>query len=130
MRWVLIGLLFLGCAAPTGNDDGPAPGMAYLTITNGLPGYDIVEICWRLVDDPQYPDYIESFWRWSWGYRDGGPLEPGESVSFEVEPDLYDIQCVGKLGSTYTRYDVEITLDGYAWRVTPPPDEDDEDDPY
>jgi hypothetical protein len=117
MRWLPIGLLLLGCAVTTGDGDGSRSGMAELTFINGLKSYDITDIYYRLVDDPKYPGAPESFWRWHWGYREG-PLEPGESVSFEVEPDLYDLRCVGRLGATYTRYDVEITEEGYIWEVT------------
>jgi hypothetical protein len=116
MRWLPIGLLLLGCAASTGDGDGP--GRILLTIVNGLREYDITDIYYRLVDDPKYPDYPKTFWRWHWGGYYEDPLKPGGSISFEVEPDIYDMRCKGELGATYTLYDMEITEDGYTWEVT------------
>jgi hypothetical protein len=130
MRWLPIGLLLLGCAMPTGEGDGPEPGMAELTFVNGLGWFNITDIYYRLVEDPKYPNYPESFWRWHWGYGEE-PLAPDESISFEVEPGLYDIRCVswsrhpGDDGEhVYSRYDVEIPAEGYTWTVV----RDDEDE--
>jgi hypothetical protein len=110
MRWLSIGLLFLGCAVPAGHD----PGMADLTFKNSLREFAIVGVYYRLAELPGYP---ESYWDVN-RICNEGPLEPGEEISFDVEPNLYDLRCVGEFGATYTRYEVEITEEGYTWEVT------------
>jgi len=97
--------LLLACATPTENEPEPT----YLTCVNGLRGYNIVEVNWRKTID----------WDSDWyTYSRYGKLEPGESVKIELEPDNYNLRCIGEMGAKYARYNVEITADGYTWEVT------------
>jgi len=64
----------------------------------------------------------DGYWRWHWGYNEDS-LEPGDRVSLEVEPGLYDIRL--KAITPYpdsdfdkTRFDALITENGYTWELT------------
>jgi hypothetical protein len=37
----------------------------------------------------------------------------------EIEPGSYDLRADGELGARYTRYDIDITEEGYTWEVSP-----------
>jgi len=44
-------------------------------------------------------------------------IVPGDSIGIGVEPGSYDIQIVDEDGDTYTRWDQEVTEEGYRWAV-------------
>lgn len=110
MRWFLTSLaalLLLGCATPTDNDD-LEPGLADLTITNGLEWRNITDVLVRLLDESP-----------SWERLGPVEIEPGESVDLVMGTGAYDIRCEAEAEATYTCYDIEITEEGYTWEITP-----------
>ncbi len=118
---VFLAALPLACTSPTGDDGGPTPGYVYLTVINETDGSSITDIYYRWADDTD-GDVPDGYWRWHWGYNEDS-LEPGDRVSLEVEPGLYDIRL--KAITPYpdsdfdkTRFDALITENGYTWELT------------
>ncbi len=118
---VFLAALLPACSSPTENDGGPAPGCVYLTVINATDGSSITDIYYRWADDTD-GDVPDGYWRWHWGYY-GNWLEPGDHVSLEVEPGLYDIRLIAitpypDSDFDKTRFDALITEDGYIRELT------------
>jgi hypothetical protein len=65
------------------------------------------------------PSDIEGYWSVGDLLHGEGPLAPGDSFRVEIEPGSYDLRADGELGARYTRYDIDITEEGYTWEVSP-----------
>jgi hypothetical protein len=114
MKRLLIGLaalLLLACTTPTG-DDGPSPGMAYLTYINGVElDLDVIELYYR-------PAEGDGSWPSGNLLSDYGPLAPDEEFRVEVELGTYDLRAVDETDTAYIFWDAVITKDGYTWEIT------------
>lgn len=105
--------LFTGCGEqaeegePAPVEDTDEEALAEVTVTNGLGNYDVLHF---LIDPSDEP----------WGEDRLGEeiLEPGESITVEVEPGTWDMQIIDEDGDTYTLWQVDIGADGYVWNVT------------
>lgn len=82
-------------------------GECPVTITNELGAWSVT----RILCSPS----TSSSWGESWITE---PLNPGESVTFSVRPDTYDIRVEDSDGDTYTLWAVMVTPSGYTWRPT------------
>jgi len=93
-----LAMLIAGCAAPK---------QAPVTIVNDLGAWDIVEIYIDKSADP-----------WGSNRIPNSILTPGESVVINVPIGQYDIRIVDEDGDPYTRWNVQIPIEGYTWNVT------------
>lgn len=82
-------------------------GECPVTITNELGAWAIT----RVLCSPS----TSSSWGENWITA---PLEPGESITFSVRPDTYDIRVEDSDGDTYTLWAVTVTPSGHVWRPT------------
>jgi len=108
--FLVLGFGLIGCDTSTssgGKDDGEDQTVE-VQITNGLQYWDIWYVFCTLSSDD------------SWGDDLLGDqiLAPGYTLTFEVTPGTYDIQCIDEDLDTYTRWQIEIGSNGYAWTVT------------
>lgn len=90
-------LLFTGCYEPV-----------RITVVNDLGSWNIEYI------------YISGTDEDAWGMSSlpsNTILAPGDSISIGVETGSYDIQIVDEDGDTYTRWNQEVTEEGYRWEV-------------
>lgn len=79
-----------------------------ITVVNGLGSWDIHGI------------YISGTGEDSWGLNSlssSSVLAPGDSIAIAVEPGSYDLQIADEDGDTYTRWNQEVTPEGYRWEV-------------
>ena len=83
----------------------PWAGATPVTITNSLT---------RPITRIRCSPSNRSAWGENWISQ---PLQPGQSTTFRVTPDTYDIRLEDG-ASTYTRMRVAIPAEGYAWSVT------------
>lgn len=83
------------------------PTEATITIENGLGGWTI----WYAYCDPTTE-------AWGEDRLGSGLLEPGETVSFEVEAGIaYDLKVIDEDDDEYILWDVYVDADGFEWVV-------------
>ncbi len=79
-----------------------------ITVVNDLGSWDIHYI------------YISGTDEEDWGMNSltgNTIIVPGDSIAIGVEPGVYDLQIVDEDGDTYTRWNQQVTEDGYRWAV-------------
>lgn len=91
----------------TAVDMNPWTGPCPVTVTNGLTG-----AITRVYCSPS----SHSGWGESWIDL---PLQPGQSATFHLSPDTYDIRVESGPGSSYSRWRLNIGLEGHSWEVRP-----------
>jgi len=104
-RALTILALLAALAALSGCGAKKAP----VTITNDLGAWDIHYVYISPADSDEWGDDL---------LGEDEILEDGQQLTTEIEVGTYDIRLVDEDQDTYTRSDVEITVEGYSWEVT------------
>jgi hypothetical protein len=87
--------------------DSPWAGECAITITNDLGAWSITRVLCSPSDASEWGD--------SWITS---PIPASQSVTINVEPGTYDIRVEDNDGDTYTRWEIEITRQGFSWSPT------------
>jgi len=101
----MLALLFFAVVLQTGCGYEPVR----ITVVNDLGSWSIHGI------------YISGTDEADWGLNSltgSATLAPGDSISIGVEPGTYDLQIMDEDGDTYTRWNQQVTEDGYRWAVS------------
>ncbi len=111
---VALPALFIACgsgeapAVETREDVEVVPSEATITIENDLGAWTI----WYAYCDPTDNE------AWGEDRLGSGLLEPGESISFEVEAGVaYDLKVIDEDDDEYILWDVYVDADGFEWVV-------------